>query len=57
MQLNGWLAYAQVLMPTPDELILGGELSSTGDFSGIGIDLANQNRPNVMTGNALKFLP
>ena len=55
MQNNGWLADAQVLMPTPDELILGGELSSTGDFSGIGIDLANQNRPNVMTGSALKF--
>ena len=52
MQADGWLADAQVLMPKADELILGGLLASTGDYSEIGIDLANEGRPGVMTAGA-----
>ena len=55
MQADGWLADAQVLMPEADQLILGGLLASTGDYNESGIELANQDRPNVMTAGALEF--
>ena len=55
MQSNGFLANTQVLMPAPDKLILGGIPTSNGEYSESDIELANQDRPNVMTGGALEF--
>ena len=55
MQADGWLANSRVLMPAPDELILGGQPTSNGDYNEKGIELANQDRPNVMTGGALQY--
>ena len=55
MQADGWLAYAQVLMPDADYLILGGEVTGTRDYNESGIELANQGRPGVMTAGALEF--
>ena len=55
MQSKGWLAEAQVLMPSPEEVILGGQIPSTGDYSEAEIRRANRNRPEVMTGSAVKF--
>ena len=55
MQSNGWLADALVLMPDRNELILGGIPASNGEYNPRGIELANQDRPNVMTGGALQF--
>ena len=55
MQSNDWLADTQVLMPASDKLILGGQPASTGDYNESGIELANQDRPNVMTSGALEF--
>ena len=55
MQAQGWLAGVQVLMPPPDDLILGGVPTSTGDYNESGIELANQSRPDVMTAGAIHF--
>ena len=55
LQDDGWLAYAPVRMPAPEELIFGGQVDSTGDYSESGIELANRGRPNVMTAGALEF--
>ena len=54
MQARGWLANVQALMPAPEEIILGGQVAR-GDYSESGIELANQDRPNVMTAGALEF--
>lgn len=55
LQGNGSLAYAQVLMPDSDRIILGGRLNPDGEYIREDIELANQGRPNVMTGGALEF--
>ena len=55
MQSKGFLANTQVLLPAPDKLILGGIPTSNGEYSERDIELANQDRLNVMTGGALEF--
>ena len=55
MQAQGWLAGIQVLMPPPDDLILGGVPTSRGDYNESGIELANQSQPDVMTAGAIRF--
>ena len=55
MQSEDWLARAQVFMPDQDELVLGGIPASNGEYSEIGIEEANRDRPHIMTGGALRF--
>ena len=55
MQSKGWLAGAQVLMPAPEEVILGGQTPSNRDYSQPEILRANEQRPDVMTGRAVEF--
>ena len=55
MQLKEWLANSQVLMPAPEEVILGGLTPSNRDYSQPEILRANEQRPDVMTGRAVEF--
>ena len=55
MQAEGYLANAHVRMPDSGALILGGQIASTGDYHESGIELANLDRPNVMTAGALEY--
>ena len=55
LQEEDWLCPSQTLVPPPDQRIIGGELDGTGDFTEAGIELANQDRPNVMTAGVLEF--
>ena len=55
MQSEGWLCEATVWMPSEEDRIRGGNVGSNGDFSEPGIKRANQDRPDVMTGRALRF--
>ena len=55
LQRDCHLCKIQLVMPAPDELVRGGLLASTGDYSESGIELANQDRPDVMTGGAFQF--
>ena len=55
MQSGDWLAKAQVLTPVPDEVICGGKIPSSRDFSEAEVYGANQQRPEVMTALAVKF--
>lgn len=54
LQYQGHLANAKVLMPEPDDLILGGEITATGDYSEAGIVGANQGR-EIWTAGVLRF--
>ncbi len=54
LQSQGHLANAKVLMPERDDLILGGEITATGDYSEAGIAGANQGR-EVWTAGVLRF--
>ena len=54
LQSKGHLATAKVLMPERDDLILGGEITATGDYSESGIAGANQGR-EVWTAGVLRF--
>ena len=54
LQAAGFLAQAKVLMPEPEDLILGGDITA-GDYSDSGIERANQGRPEVWTAGALRF--
>lgn len=51
----GWVCEAPVLMPPKENMILGGKPAQNGEYNESGIDLANQDRPNVMTGGVLDF--
>ena len=55
LQDAGWLCQARVLVPRPEEVIRGGSINTTGEYSESGIEEANQDRPNVMTAGALRF--
>ena len=55
LQADNWLCGAQTLMPPPEQRIIGGEVDRTGEFTELGIELANQDRPNVMTAGVLDF--
>ena len=55
MQSGGWLCEAVVWMPSEEDQIRGGRVGSTGEFSEPGIERANRDRPDVMTGGAFRF--
>ena len=55
LQEAGWLCQARVLMPKSDEIIRGGPIDATGEYSESGIAQANRDRPDVMTAGALRF--
>lgn len=55
LKTAGWICEAPVLMPPKEEIILGGRPAQNGEYNESGIDLANQDRPNVMTGGVLDF--
>ena len=55
MQSERWLCEATVWMPSEEDRIRGGRVGSNGDFSEPGIERANQDRPDVMTGGAFRF--
>ena len=55
LQAGGWLCQGRVLMPKPQEVIRGGAINATGEYSESGIEQANRDRPDVMTAGALRF--
>ena len=55
LQAQGYLCAAQVLMPPPEQRIIGGAVDLTGDYTESGIKQANRDRPNIMTAGALQF--
>ena len=55
LQQNGWLCDAEIFLPPPGERIIGGAIGHTGDYTESGIELANQDHPDVMTAGALRF--
>ena len=54
LQSDGWLCNARALSLPEDEMIQGGQLDYTGDYSEPGIERANENR-DVWTAGALRF--
>ena len=55
LQLGRWLCEARVVMPPPEQRILGGEIDLTGEYTEAGIKAANRERRGVMTAQALRF--
>ncbi len=55
LQADGWLCRTRVLVPRPEEVILGGVINSVGEYSEGGIEQANRDRPDVMTAGALRY--
>ena len=55
LQADNWLCHARTLLPPPDQRIVGGEVDRLGEFTESGIELSNQDRPNVMTAGVLEF--
>lgn len=55
LQAQGYLCPAQVLMPPPEQRIIGGIVDQTGDYTEAGIFQANRDRPDIMTAGALQF--
>ena len=55
LQSGRWLCGARVLMPPPEQRILGGEVDLSGEYTEAGIESANQERRDVMTAQALRF--
>ena len=55
LQAKGFLADAEVVWPDSDGIIIGGRLSSNGEYIEREIELANEDRPGVMTAGALEF--
>ena len=55
LQGDNWLCCAQILLPPPEQRIIGGEVDRTGDYTESSIEQANQNRSNVMTAGVLAF--
>ena len=54
LQSGGWMCSARVLSPPEGELVVGGPVDATGDYSEPGIEEANRDR-DVWTGGALRF--
>ena len=54
LQSGGWLCNARVLSPPEDELVQGGQVDSTGEYSEPGIEEANRDR-DIWTAGALRF--
>ena len=55
LQGDDWLCGSQTLLPPLELQVRAGELDRTGDFAEAGIELANQDRPDVMTAGVLEF--
>ena len=55
LQAEESLCNARVLIPSSDQLILGGRIGITGDYTESGVERANYVRPDVMTAGALRF--
>ena len=55
LQSDGYLCNAKVLAPPHEQRILGGKPDRYGEFTQDGIELANSDRPDVMTARAFKF--
>lgn len=55
LQSVGHLCIARVIAPPHEQRILGGNPDRYGEFTPDGIELANSDRPDVMTAGALKF--
>ena len=56
LQAGRWLCRAHVLMPPPEQRILGGGVDRiSGEYTEAGIESANQGRRDVMTAQALLF--
>ena len=55
LQNEGYLCRSRTVRPHPDQLIRGGRLGPDGDYMWSGIESANQDRPEIMTGGALQF--
>ena len=56
LQSDNWLCDARTLLPPLEERIIGGEVDRlSGEFTETGIELANQDRPNVITAGVLEF--
>ena len=55
LQSDGYLCKAKVIAPPHEQRILGGKPDRYGEFTQDGIELANSDRPDVMTARALKF--
>ena len=55
LQAVNSLCEGRVLVPDPDERILGGEIGSIGDYTEGGIERANEDHPDIMTAGALMF--
>ena len=53
LQAADWLCDARILLPPPEQRIIGGEVDRTGDYTDRGIERANH--PDVMTAGVLKF--
>ena len=49
------LCVSQVFIPPTNARIVGGTVSSTGDYNESGIISANQSQPNILTAGALEF--
>ena len=54
LQADNWLCRARVLSPPEEELIVGGQVDTTGDYTDSGIELANRDR-DVFTAGTLRF--
>ena len=55
LETLGSLCQAQVLIPPPEQRIVGGAVDRNGDYSESGIEQANRDRPDVLTARALGF--
>ena len=55
LQSGRWLCQARVLIPPPEQRILGGEVDRSGEYTEAGIESANRERRDVMTAQALRF--
>lgn len=55
LQFQGYLCNAKVIAPPHEQRILGGNPDRYGEYTPDGIELANSDRPDVMTARALEF--
>ena len=55
LQAGGWLCQARLHIPKPQDVIRGGAIAATGDYSESGIQQANSEHPDIMTAGALRF--
>ena len=49
------LCEARVLVPATEQRIRSGKIGSTGDYTEPGIEIANKDRPDLMTAGVLRF--